>query len=151
MTRRPRKVHSAGAQSLARAAAPLVPTVLLADPDPDDRAMIRDALLEGTGPADLRPVASVEELEAYLEGPRPTPHLILLDDALADAVRAIRSNASTRHTPVVVLARDLAPERVAAAYEAGANTVLAKPVTFLALVKLMKVFTAYWLDAAELP
>jgi two-component system response regulator len=29
--------------------------------------------------------------------------------------------------------------------------VIAKPVSFLALVKLMKVFTAYWLDAAELP
>jgi two-component system response regulator len=149
MTRRPRKVHSAGAP--ARAAVPLVPTVLLADPDPDDRAMIRDALLEGIGPADLRPVASAEELEAYLDGARPAPHLILLDDALADAVRAIRSNPSTRRTPVVVLARDLGAERVAAAYEAGANTVLAKPVTFLALVKLMKVFTAYWLDAAELP
>jgi CheY-like chemotaxis protein len=136
---------------MARAAAPLVPTLLLVDPDADDRAMIRDALLEGTGPADLRPVASVEELETYLDGPRPEPHLIVLDDAVVDAVRTVRSNPSTRHTPVVVLSRDLNPDRVAAAYQAGANTVLAKPVTFLALVKLMKVFTAYWLDAAELP
>jgi two-component system response regulator len=37
------------------------------------------------------------------------------------------------------------------AYEAGANTYIVKPVTFLALVRLMKVFTAYWLEAAELP
>jgi AmiR/NasT family two-component response regulator len=51
----------------------------------------------------------------------------------------------------VVLARRLDPEAVAAAYDAGANTMIAKPVTFLALVKLMKVFTAYWLDAAALP
>jgi hypothetical protein len=43
------------------------------------------------------------------------------------------------------------PAQVAAAYDAGANTVIPKPVTFLALVKLMKVFTAYWLDAAALP
>ncbi len=143
MTRQPRRVPSAAA---------LVPTLLLADPDPDARAMLRDALLEGTGPADLRHVASADELATYLEGDkRPSPQLILLDDSVADAVRAVRSNPSTRHTPVVVLARDLDPERVAAAYEAGANTVLAKPVTFLALVKLMKVFTAYWLDAAELP
>ncbi len=114
--------------------------------------MLRDALLEGTGPADLRHVAGAEDLAAYLDGPRPSPDLVLLDDALGpDAVRIVRSNPATRHTPVVVLARDLRPERVAAAYEAGVNTVLAKPVTFLALVKLMKVFTAYWLDAAELP
>jgi len=52
---------------------------------------------------------------------------------------------------VVVLARVPHPEQTAAAYDAGANTVIAKPVTFLALVKLMKVFTAYWLEAAALP
>ena len=43
------------------------------------------------------------------------------------------------------------PEAVGAAYDAGVNTYLAKPVTFLALVKLMKVFTAYWLETAVLP
>ena len=42
-------------------------------------------------------------------------------------------------------------EAVGAAYDAGVNTYLAKPVTFLALVKLMKVFTAYWLETAVLP
>ena len=41
--------------------------------------------------------------------------------------------------------------QTAAAYDAGANTYIVKPVTFLALVRLMKVFTAYWLDAATLP
>ena len=64
---------------------------------------------------------------------------------------SIKSNSTLRHIPVVVLARALEPEQTAAAYDAGANTVIPKPVTFLALVKLMKVFTAYWLDAAALP
>jgi len=45
----------------------------------------------------------------------------------------------------------VAPTQVTAAYEAGANTVIPKPVTFLALVKMMKTFTAYWLDSAALP
>ena len=54
-------------------------------------------------------------------------------------------------SPVVVLVRAPDQRLVAAAYDAGANTVIPKPVTFLALVKLMKVFTAYWLDAAALP
>jgi len=52
---------------------------------------------------------------------------------------------------VVVLVRAPEPALTAAAYDAGANTVIAKPVTFLALVKLMKVFTAYWLESAALP
>jgi two-component system response regulator len=141
---------------------PLVPTVLLADADADATAMIRDALLEGTGPCDLRTVATARELEEYLEArgepTMPAPCLILIDLDLPDtstgaldAVRAIKSNPDLRRIPVVVLARHPEPDQVAAAYDAGANTLIPKPVTFLALVKLIKVFTAYWLEAAALP
>ena len=49
-----------------------------------------------------------------------------------------------------MLGADDDPETVEAAYAAGANTYIVKPVTFLALVRLMKVFTAYWLETAEL-
>ena len=52
---------------------------------------------------------------------------------------------------MVALTDDDDPVAVGAAYDAGVNTYLAKPVTFLALVKLMKVFTAYWLETAVLP
>jgi CheY-like chemotaxis protein len=145
---------------------PLVPTVLLADADADARAQLRDALLEGTGPCDLRTVASTRELDAYLRNAgeyadpttSPRPQLIVVDIDLPDsqtgaldAVRAIKCNPDLRRIPVVVLARNPEPEQTTAAYEAGANTLIAKPVTFLALVKLIKVFTAYWLEAAVLP
>jgi two-component system, response regulator len=125
--------------------------------------MVRDALLEGVGPCDLRTVTSASELDDYLanagdhEDPRtsPKPALVLIDLDLPgnddlDAVRSIKSNPVLRRIPVVVLARTVTPDNVAAAYDAGANTLIPKPVTFLALVKLMKVFTAYWLDAAAL-
>ena len=69
---------------------------------------------------------------------------------MIDAVRSIKCNPELRRIPLVVLARRPEPEQVDAAYEAGANTLIAKPVTFLALVKLMKVFTAYWLETAVL-
>jgi CheY-like chemotaxis protein len=127
------------------------PTVLLADADPDACAMIRDALLEGSGPCHLRAVASVQELQDELDAP---PDLILVDLDLPgalDAVRAVKGDPALRRIPVVVLARRREPDQVRAAYDAGANTLIAKPVTFLALVKLMKVFTAYWLEAAALP
>lgn len=162
MTRRPRTVSGAAGPGLIGVR--LVPTVLLADANPDARAMVRDALLEGTGPADMRTVESAAELDDYLhqqgdhEDARtsPPPALVLIDLDLPgnehlDAVRAIKSNTHLRQIPVVVLVRAPEPAQVAAAYDAGANTVIPKPVTFLALVKLMKVFTAYWLDAAALP
>ena len=127
--------------------------------------MVRDALLEGTGPCDLRTVASSGELGDYLHGrdehadpaTNPQPSLIVIDldlpgaETAIDVVRSIKAHPALRQTPVVVIARHASLEQTAAAYEAGANTLIAKPVSFLALVKLMKVFTAYWLDAAELP
>ena len=157
MTRRPRTVS--GAVIPGRIGVPLVPTVLLADADTDSRDMMRDALLEGTGPCDLRTVASVRELEEYIEADgqdvtTPPPSIIAIDLVLSgalDAVRAIKCNPDLRRIPVVVLARHPDPEDVRAAYDAGANTLISKPVTFLALVKLIKVFTAYWLEAAALP
>jgi two-component system response regulator len=162
MKRRPRTVSGSAAPGLI--GAPLVPTVLLADADEAASAMLRDALLEGTGPCDLRAVHDGGALHDYLhrrngfEDPAtaPRPSLVIVDSDLPetgalDAVRAMKSNDDLRRIPVVVLASRLEPEGVAAAYDAGANTLIAKPVTFLALVKLMKVFTAYWLDAAVLP
>jgi CheY-like chemotaxis protein len=150
-----------GAAGPGGSGVPLVPTVLLADADPDLRAQVRDALLEGTGPCDLRTVATVRELDHYLgdaETSGPPPLLIVIDIDLPDtatgaldAVRAIKCNPQLRQIPVVVLARNPEPAQVHAAYDAGANTLIPKPVTFLALVKLMKVFTAYWLEAAALP
>jgi CheY-like chemotaxis protein len=160
MTRRPRRVSSSAPTGFG--GAPLVPTVLLADGDENARSMVRDALLEGTGPCDLRTVASAGELGDYLHGRMdptlsPRPSLIIVDldlpgtETALEAVRAIKASPALRCIPLVVIARHASAEQTAAAYDAGANTLLAKPVSFLALVKLMKVFTAYWLDAAQLP
>ena len=162
MTRRPRTVSGRAGPGLIGVR--LLPTVLLADADAGSCAMVRDALLEGVGPTDLRTVDSADELDEYLHQrgehtdvrTSPAPALILVDVDLPGngdlhAVRSIKSNADLRRIPVVVLTRTREPARVAAAYDAGANTVIPKPVTFLALVKMMKTFTAYWLDSAVLP
>jgi CheY-like chemotaxis protein len=162
MTRRPRTVSGTAGPGFI--GVPLVPTVLLADASASARAMVRDALLEGVGPCDLRTVTTAQELYDYLQNSgnmddpdsSAKPALVLIDLDLPgnedfDAVRAIKSNPELRRIPVVVLARAATNAQTAAAYDAGANTVIAKPTTFLALVKLMKVFTAYWLDAATLP
>jgi two-component system response regulator len=139
-----------------------LPTILLVDADEDARGMLRDALLEGARPSVLRAVSGPAELGDYLHRrgahadpvTAPLPSLVLVDldlpgDGGLAAVRAVK--AEQARIPVVGLVRRADPERVAAAYDAGANTVLPRPVTFLALVRLMKVFTAYWLEAAELP
>ncbi len=143
---------------------PVLPTVLFADASEDYRAMARDALLEGRNATDMRTVGDGAELVGYLEragategAVTPVPSLIVIDAALPgtpeglEAVKALKSDTRTRRIPVVVLGAEDDPQTVAAVYDAGANTYIVKPVTFLALVRLMKIFTAYWLEAAELP
>jgi two-component system response regulator len=147
-----------------RSRVPMLPTVLFADANPDYRSMARDALLEGRNATDLRTVADGAELLAYLEraGQRtgavtPPPSLLVIDAELpgspggTELIQQLKSDPKTRHIPVVALGNDDDPRTVQAVYEAGANTYIVKPVTFLALVRLMKVFTAYWLETAELP
>jgi CheY-like chemotaxis protein len=147
-----------------RSRVPALPTVLFADASEDYRGMARDALLEGRNVTDMRTVGDGAALVAYLQragatqgAVTPVPSLIVIDAALPgapagpEAVAAIKHDPRTKRIPVVVLGSDDAPETVAGFYDAGANTYIAKPVTFLALVRLMKVFTAYWLETAELP
>jgi two-component system response regulator len=143
---------------------PVLPTVLFADASEDYRDMARDALLEGRNATDLRTVAAGPELLAYLAraGARdgavtPPPSLIFLDAELPgepggfEVVKQLKADARLRRIPVVALGTADDPDTVAAAYDAGVNTYIVKPVTFLALVRLMKLFTAYWLETAELP
>jgi CheY-like chemotaxis protein len=160
MTRRPGTVGGPG--FAGRGGLPLLPTILLVDGDPEAGAMVRDAMLEGTGPFDLRTVAAATELDAYLaaaaagDPARPAPTLVLVDldvpngDAV-DAIARLKRDPGTRRIPVIALTHGRDDDRVGRAYDAGANTVLPRPVTFLALVRLMKVFSAYWLAAAALP
>jgi two-component system response regulator len=159
MTRRPGTVSGPGAPSRGGSS---LPTILLVDADPDARAMVRDALLEGARPSVLRAVSTASELGDYLHRrgahadpvTAPLPSLIIIDLDLAEdgGLAAIRAAKSARaRIPVIALVRRAEDAAVAAAYDAGANTVLPRPVTFLALVRLMKVFIAYWLEAAELP
>jgi two-component system, response regulator len=143
---------------------PVLPTVLFADASDDYRGMARDALLEGRNATDLRTVARGPELLAYMAraGARdgavtPPPSLIVIAADLPgepggfDVVRALKGDPRLRRIPVVALGAADDPGTVADAYDAGVNTYIVKPVTFLALVRLAKVVTAYWLEAAILP
>src|SRR5918998_1594044 len=150
----PQRKGARVSERFQRMRVPALPTILFADANEDYRAMARDALLEGRNATDLRTVADGTELLAYLkragatEGAvTPAPSLIVIDAQLGlELIRTIKGDPATRRIPVVALGADDDRETVDSAYDAGANTYIVKPVTFLALVRLMKVFTAYWLE-----
>jgi two-component system, response regulator len=139
-------------------------TILLADDDEDDRVMARDALRDARLHNDLRTVIDGVELLAYLrrEGrfadpeSSPRPGLILLDLNMPrmdgrEALAAIKQDPDLRAIPVVVLTTSKAEEDVLRTYDLGVNSFITKPVTFLGLVEVMKVFSRYWLEIVDLP
>jgi CheY-like chemotaxis protein len=138
-------------------------TILLADDDEDDRLMTRDALRDARLHNDLRFVVDGVDLMDYLrrggryaEGEHPRPDLILLDLNMPrkdgrEALAEIKGDPALRSIPVVVLTTSKAEEDLVRTYDLGVNSFITKPVTFLGLVEVMKVFKRYWLEIVELP
>lgn len=139
-------------------------TILLADDDEDDRILAMDALADSRLANDLRTVEDGEELMDYLlrrgryAAPEdsPRPGLILLDLNMPkmdgrEALREIKSDASLRRIPIVVLTTSQAEEDIYKTYDLGANSFVTKPVMFDSLVKVMKDLGRYWFEIVELP
>jgi CheY-like chemotaxis protein len=138
--------------------------LLMADDDEDDRLMAREALAESRLKNPLYFVHDGEELMDYLyrrgkyadHARYPFPGLILLDLNMPrkdgrEALREIRSDPQLRRVPVVVLTTSAAEEDVLRSYELGVNSFIVKPVTFEALVEVMRSLGRYWFEIVELP
>jgi two-component system response regulator len=139
-------------------------TILLADDDEDDRLMTRDALRDARLHNDLRFVIDGVDLLDYLHrrgrhsdpASSPRPGLILLDLNMPrmdgrEALQQIKENPDLRSIPVIILTTSKAEEDIVRTYDLGVNSFITKPVTFLGLVDVMKVFTRYWLEIVDLP
>jgi two-component system response regulator len=86
----------------------------------------------------------------------PLPRLVLLDLKLPrldglDVVRAIRGNARTSLTPIVVLTSSHDPRELAQCYQAGANSCVQKPVRYEELWATMQAVGRYWLGLNQSP
>ena len=143
---------------------PARPTVILmADDDADDRLLAQDALSESKIPGELRFVENGEELMDYLQrrgrfsaASAPRPGLILLDLNMPkkdgrEALREIKANPDLRRIPVVVLTTSRADTDIGHVYDLGANSFISKPVSFDALVNMMRTVGHYWFETVELP
>ena len=135
--------------------------ILMADDDPDDRAMTQEALRESRVANELRFVEDGERLMSYLhrrEGyeDAPRPGLILLDLNMPrkdgrEALAEIKADPGLRRIPVVILTTSRAEEDMLRGYDLGAASYISKPVTFDRLVELMTTIGKYWVEFVELP
>ncbi|MDJ0736786.1 MAG: response regulator [Nostocaceae cyanobacterium] len=138
--------------------------ILMADDDEDDSMLIREALAESRVSCELHVVTDGEELIDYLyhrgryadSHNYPRPDLILLDLNMPkkdgrEALREIKADPQLKQIPVVVLTTSSAEEEIHHTYDLGANSFIVKPLTFAALVEVMRTIGKYWFEIVELP
>lgn len=137
--------------------------ILIADDDPDDLLLARDALKQTIQPGRISFVHDGEELMDYLRGTgkfengkAPRPDLILLDLNMprktgAEALQEIRKDPELRHIPIVVLTTSKEEEDIYKSYATGVNSFIAKPVTYESLLSTMRILGKYWFEIVELP
>lgn len=138
--------------------------ILMAEDDDSDRLFARKALEKAGVPNPLLTVGDGEELLDYLQrkgkyaagGEAPRPCIILLDLNMPrmdgrEALKAIKSDQELRTIPVVVLTTSKSEEDILHCYQAGANSYIAKPVSFDGLLEVMRSLADYWLGTVDLP
>ena len=136
----------------------------MADDDPDDCLLIKEAFQESLISNSIYFVEDGVELMDYLrrqdkfENPRdaPTPDLILLDLNMPrkdgrEALAEIKSDPRLRYIPVVVLTTSKAEEDIMRSYDIGAASYITKPVTFDGLVEAIRGLGQYWVQIVRLP
>jgi CheY-like chemotaxis protein len=139
-------------------------TILVAEDDPDDRLLIKEAFQESGYLPDLRFVEDGEEVMDYLRRrgeyrvpeTSPRPGLILLDLNLPkkdgrEALAEIKTDPDLRRLPVVVVTTSKVPEDILRCYDIGANSYISKPVRIGDLLDAIKALGKYWLEIASLP
>jgi CheY-like chemotaxis protein len=139
-------------------------TIVIAEDDEDDFILTRDAFAESRLINSLVWVHDGEELLDYLTrhgeyaAPEssPRPALILLDLNMPrmdgrEALQRIKSDASLRSIPVVVLTTSRAEEDIVRSYDLGVNSFIQKPVSFSDFTEAIRLLGAYWLEVVALP
>ena len=139
-------------------------TILMADDDPDDRQLTREAFEEAKLANDLRFVDDGVELLEYLHrrgkyaDPQtsPRPGLILLDLNMPrkdgrEALQEIKADPKLKRIRIVIMTTYKAEEDILRTYNLSAASYITKPVTFEALVDVVRTLGKYWLEIVELP
>jgi two-component system response regulator len=138
-------------------------TILMADDDADDRLLTKEAFEASQLANDLRFVENGVELMDYLyqrgaysdPASAPRPGLILLDLNMPkkdgrEVLAEIRSVPAFRCIRVIVMTTSKAEEDIYRTYNLGAASYITKPVTFEALVDVIRTLGKYWLEIVEL-
>ncbi len=135
--------------------------ILLVEDDPGDVLMTQEAFAEHTTDYRLAVVSDGDEALAYLrrEGryvDALRPDLVLLDLNLPrrdgrEVLAEVKSDASLRQIPVVVLTTSQADEDILRSYNLHANAYVTKPVDFDRFTAVVRQIDQFFVTVAKLP
>ena len=139
-------------------------TILLADDDADDRKLTREAFDESKLANDLRFAEDGVEVFDYLNrrgkfadpASSPWPSLLLLDLNMPrmdgrEVLRELKADPRYAGIRAIVMTTSKSEADINSSYLLNAASYITKPVTFDALVEVVKTFGRYWLEIVELP
>lgn len=133
---------------------------LLVEDNSAEAELAREALAK-TGAVELAIVRSGREALNYLRrqgehANAPVVSLVLLDVNLPglsgrEVLGEIRSDASLRRLPVLMMSSSDEQREIADFYEGGANCYLVKPLHHADFEAMMQAVTQFWISVAQLP
>ncbi len=136
--------------------------ILLIEDNPDDRELTLRALARFRADLSVIALKDCSEVSELLEQrgrfapaafSKPAS-LILLDLKMPQVdgislLRRLRLNESTQLVPVIVLSSSRERRDIRAAYQAGANGYVPKPVEFDQFIQQIRFICQYWLDCNQ--
>jgi CheY-like chemotaxis protein len=135
-------------------------TILVADDDTDDIALLKYAFREAGISNPVSFVDDGEELLFFLrtadsEG-GSMPHLVFMDLNMPkigghEALRLIKENPKWRSIPVLVFSTSDYKDDIKQVYELGAASYIIKPPRYADLLALIKAIKIYWIDSVSFP
>ncbi|MBV9469596.1 MAG: response regulator [Abitibacteriaceae bacterium] len=139
-------------------------TILLAEDEAVDHALVAEALEDNCAECDLHWVKDGSDLTDYLfrrgrySDPMraPRPDLILLDLHMPrksglEALQEIKAEPALRHIPVVVFTSSRLDSEIMSSYQWGASSFVQKPRTFDHLSEVINEMRKYWTGVVRLP
>ena len=135
--------------------------VFVAEDDPDDRMLIKEAFEESGHDVRIRFFDNGKDLVDFLTSDteflrRPSPGIILLDlnmpimDGRA-TLKQLKAQPDTRKIPVIVLTTSNAEDDIESTIECGVSLYLTKPSTFDGLKEIVESLKIYWSGNARIP
>jgi two-component system, response regulator len=135
-------------------------TILIAEDDDDDTALLKYAFKEVGIKNPLSFVGDGEELLNYLKsadtGEAVMPGLIFLDLNMPkigghEALKLIKENIAWCGIPVLVFSTSDFKEDIKQVYALGAASYIVKPLRYSNLLILAKLIKEFWIESVSLP